>query len=90
MSNPLARTLTAAEEFKAMTPEQVKIFEARLRRAAKRQGMIMRKSRTRDPRAIDYGTYRLLDENSGNVQLHDSRGNGVSLLAVEQFLFGDE
>jgi hypothetical protein len=90
MSNPLARTLTTAEEINSMTEEQLKVFEARLRRAAKRQGMFLQKSRTRDPRATDYGTYRLLDGHSGNLQLHNGQGGGVDLLDVEQFLFGDE
>jgi hypothetical protein len=31
----------------------------RLRRAAQRQGLTLSKSRRRDPRATDYGTYQL-------------------------------
>jgi hypothetical protein len=38
-----------------------KSLEARLRRAAERQGLMLEKSRRRDPRAIDYGMYRILD-----------------------------
>ena len=36
-----------------------KVRENRLRRMAERQGLELRKSARRDPRAIDYGTYML-------------------------------
>ena len=38
-----------------------KARENRLRRMADRQGMRLLKSRSRDPRAIDYGCYALAD-----------------------------
>lgn len=38
-----------------------KTRESRLRRAAQRQGLELKKNRRRDPFALDYGTYRLLD-----------------------------
>lgn len=38
-----------------------KTRETRLRRMADRQGLRLLKSRTRDPRAIDYGAYMLVD-----------------------------
>jgi len=38
-----------------------KIRENRLRRAAERQGLMLKKSRRRDPRAVDYGGYMLVD-----------------------------
>ena len=81
--------LTTVEEYEAMTPEEVKIFEARLRRAAKRQGLYLQKVRRRDPRARDYGTYYLLDER-GNPAVHDGQGGGIYLLNIEQALFGEE
>lgn len=37
-----------------------KTHENLLRRMAKRQGYELRKSRRRDPRAVDYGTYALV------------------------------
>jgi hypothetical protein len=40
-----------------MTSEMV--GDNRLRRAAERQGLTLSKSRRRDPRATDYGTYQL-------------------------------
>jgi hypothetical protein len=42
-----------------MTEEKVR--ENRLRRMAKRQGLQLLKSRARDPRAIGYGGYMLVD-----------------------------
>jgi hypothetical protein len=42
-----------------MTEE--KIRENRLRRAASRQGLSLRKSRRRDPQALEYGRYWLID-----------------------------
>ena len=41
--------------------DEEKIRENRLRRMASRQGLILRKSRRRDPRAIDYGDWYLID-----------------------------
>lgn len=38
-----------------------KARESRLRRKARRQGLRMVKSRSRDPRVFDYGRYRLVD-----------------------------
>ena len=45
----------------------VKIEEARLRRMAHRQGLILSKSRRRDPNALDYGLYALLDQSTGGT-----------------------
>ena len=39
-----------------------KVRENLLRRMAERQGYEFHKSRRRDPRAVDYGTYRLVPE----------------------------
>ena len=44
-----------------------KVYEARLRRLADRQGLILRKSRRRDPDAIDYGLYALFDVQAGGT-----------------------
>jgi len=38
-----------------------KVLENRLRRMAERQGMQLIKSRRRDPKAIDFGGYMLVD-----------------------------
>jgi hypothetical protein len=47
------------------TAERVR--ENRLRRMADRQGLRLEKSRRRDPRAIDYDRYWLLDLATGDV-----------------------
>ena len=44
-----------------------KVREARLRRKAARNGLRLVKSRRRDPAAIDYGLYALLDVDTGFV-----------------------
>ncbi len=44
-----------------------KVHENRLRRMAKRQGLTFTKVRRHDPLAIDYGTWRLLDEKDREV-----------------------
>lgn len=41
-----------------------KVREARLRRTAERQGLKLVKSRRRDPRAVDYGRYVIVDPDS--------------------------
>lgn len=38
----------------------MKVRENRVRRMAERQGLILEKSRRRDPKAKDYGMFRLL------------------------------
>lgn len=61
-----------------------KVRENRLRRAALRQDMTLRKSRRRDPRALEYGNYWLVDLRT-NFALHG--GNwGISLDEVEERL----
>lgn len=42
-------------------PDAERTREQRLRRMAARQGLILAKSRRRDPRALDYGEYWLFD-----------------------------
>lgn len=60
-----------------------KIRENRLRLAAQRQGLTLRKSRTRDPRALDYGRYTLTRD--GHVDVYDS----TDLDEIEAYLNGD-
>jgi hypothetical protein len=58
--------------------------EIRLRRAAARQGLVLSKSRRRDPRASDFGTFRL----TPRTGLFGSPWDGVlpSLDEVEDWL----
>ena len=62
-----------------MTAEKVQ--EIRARRAADRQGLRLTKSRRRDPRALDYGSYRLTDTNGETVA-----GPFTDLDEVESYL----
>lgn len=59
------------------------VRENRLRRMAERQGLVMRKSRRRDPRAVDYGLYWLSDANT-NTLVTDERG--LNLDEIEAYL----
>ena len=45
-----------------------KIRENRLRKAAKRQGYEVTKSRRRDPRAVDYGGYMIVDPHTNSIE----------------------
>lgn len=56
--------------------------EQRIRRAARRQGLTLRLSRRRDPRALDYGRCYLVDT-GGRVIL-----DADDLDAVERYLRG--
>jgi hypothetical protein len=64
-----------------------KVRENRLRRMAERQGLVLQKSRRRDPRALDYGVYRLIDVRR-NVNVEPG-GEGMSLDEVEAWLTAD-
>jgi hypothetical protein len=74
-----------------MTELQYKIFENRLRHAAQRQGLRLVKSRRRDPRALDFGTYQLVDGDTDAVVLIGlPRGYGLGLDDVARALWGEE
>jgi hypothetical protein len=47
--------------------ESDKVRENRLRRMADRQGLLLRRARRRDPRALDYGRYVLVDAQTNFV-----------------------
>jgi hypothetical protein len=69
-----------------------KIRENRLRRMAERQGFALQKSRRRDPRAYDYGTYMLTDPNTNSIVAAGDvgRGYGLTLDDIEEWLVGPE
>lgn len=54
---------------------------------AARQGLILNKSRRRDPRAYDFGVYWLVDARTNGLVTQDS---GSSLDDIEAYLTGDE
>ncbi|MDQ1743883.1 MAG: hypothetical protein QOE23_2222 [Pseudonocardiales bacterium] len=60
------------------TPD--KVLENRLRRMAARQGYTVRRTRRRDPRAIDYGTYSVLSP-AGEVVVE-----GLTIKQLEEWL----
>jgi hypothetical protein len=55
------------DEIQTMSDQEYKVLENRLRRAAERQGLQLQKSRSRDPRAVDYGTYQLVDPSKNTI-----------------------
>lgn len=63
-----------------------KVREDRLRRAAKRQGLRLEKSRLRDPRAIGFGGYMLVDNNTDAVV--GGASYSLDLDAAENYLIG--
>jgi hypothetical protein len=64
-----------------------KVAENKVRRAAERQGLLLQKSRRRDPRAIDYGGYMLVDQEK-NFAVFGAHPNAysASLEEVADFL----
>ncbi|MEJ7790790.1 MAG: hypothetical protein WKF65_02320 [Gaiellaceae bacterium] len=60
--------------------------ENRLRRMAARQRLVLRKSRRRDPYALDYGSYWLV---SFNNTLEAGDEFGWSLDDIERYLKGE-
>lgn len=65
-----------------------KVLENRLRRAAQRQGLILRKSRRRDRRAVDYGVYFVADAERNILDQRVDQRNGLTLDEVEALLEG--
>jgi hypothetical protein len=67
-----------------------KARENRARRAAERQGLTLVKSRRRDPHALGYGTYMLVNSRTGGVVAAGSEGAyGLTLDEVEDYLTRD-
>lgn len=78
------------DEINAMRPQEYKVLENKLRRAASRQRLRLEKSRLRDPRAIGYGTYQLVDVSTDTVASCGSeQGYGLDLHDVARYLSGD-
>jgi hypothetical protein len=46
-------------------------WESRLRRVARRQGLVLRKSRCRNPERLGFGEYALLDAETGGSAFGD-------------------
>ena len=58
--------------------------EARLRRLAQRQDLVLRKSRRRDPDRMDFGTFWLVEPNRNLVMFGDEWG--ATLDEIEEHL----
>lgn len=72
------------------TADALKVRENRLRRAARRQGLTLEKSRTRDPRALDHGTYHLRNDAGRIIAKGTTRAAyGLSLDQIEARLTGN-
>jgi hypothetical protein len=81
--------IPSAEEINNMTEVQHKVLENWLRRAPERQGLRLEKPRRRDPRALDYGTDRLVSNWTGGVVAGDTdNGYGAGLDDVARCLWG--
>jgi len=80
--------LLAREEREASSQvegfREEKVRENRLRRTARRRGMLFVKSRRRDPRACDYGRYWLVVQGEHYALLTPE--SGVTLDEVEEYL----
>jgi hypothetical protein len=70
----------------AETAAAAKVRENRLRRMAERQGLVLLKSRRRDPRAIDHGVYWLVDDAHRDAIVRSA--GGATLDAIESYLTG--
>lgn len=66
--------------------EKDRVRENRLRRMAARQRLVLRKSRRRDPYALDYGSYWLVSFNNTLVAGDEF---GWSLDGIERYLKGE-
>jgi hypothetical protein len=69
--------------------ESVKVRENRLRRMADRQGLRFVKSRSRDPQALDFGLYALVDVSTNGVVNPPIAGRWIcswDLDEVEEYL----
>ncbi len=63
-----------------------KVRENRLRRLAVRRGLLLMKTRRRDPRAYDFGGFKLVDFNNNVVAGSKPMDFSLDLDGVEKFL----
>ena len=85
--HPDSRAVTGALRERPMNSVDEKNRELRLRRAAARQGLALRKCRTRTVESYDYGTYHLVDAATNFLAVWGLQsGYGLSLDDVERAL----
>jgi hypothetical protein len=81
----LDNTPTGAE-IDAMTDEERKVLDNKLRRAAARHGLKIEKSRVRDPRVAGFNTYRLVDGAGNAVTPTGAPSAGLTLAEIARAL----
>jgi hypothetical protein len=86
----MTTSIPTPDEINALSATEFKTYENRLRRAADRQGLRLEKARVRDPRAIDHGTYRLVNIRTNVVEAFGSpNGYGLNPVDVARALFDE-
>ena len=99
VSRMMTGNIPTTDEIDAMTDQQYKVLENRLRRAAARQGLRLEKSHARDPQALTHGTYCLIEGPPRNGDNWRSRlqvagdphtGYGLGLDDVARYLYGEQ
>lgn len=76
-------------EIEGYSPNEFKTYENLLRRAAARQGYKLSKSRARDPRAVDFGTYMLVDIEANAPSVYGlTSGYGLTVREIHIALLG--
>lgn len=86
----MASSIPSKKEVAEMSPQALKVLENKLRRSAERQGFRLEKSRARDPRATDWGTYQLVDNQTNALAARGLQsGYGLDLSEIAEFLFDD-
>ncbi len=88
MSCGIIRSIVSSITTDDVAVQEDKVRENRLRRMAERQGLVLRKSRRRDPRALDYGGYWLMEPKRRAVQVGGEYG--VNLDDIERYLTGED
>ena len=70
--------------------DETKVQQNRVRRKATRRGLKLVKSRRRDPKAVDFGKYMLVDIGTNAVVFGSGRfGPDADLAEIEQWLDAD-
>lgn len=80
-------SIPTIDQINAMTDTEHKVYEDRLRRIAQGQGLRLEKSRRRDTRAANFGTYKLVDPNTNTIAAGDEQnGYGLGLDDIDRAL----
>jgi hypothetical protein len=81
--------IPTADELNAMSAVAYRTVENRCRRAAHRQGLHLERSRSRDVRSVDYGTYHLINLATHTLEYWGLPGGyGLGLDDIAEVLWG--